>query len=234
MSATGRSAVRYVLLGALIVDGILVVGGIALAPEDVASLTGAGRIVADVALFVAIGAAAFFGPFALSRFVDVGDICLWTGAAFALVYGADLVLDFAGRSPIGVSPWWFFVAAALFASAWASYRTRRFTAGIAASAWALVVGTAIWSIAMLTTSYAFWRSAHGYAFWLRDGAVSDFHRSGEASLWPFLLQDIQGAIFFHPLLSVVLGVVCGTFGALAVLGAERTRAALRRPSKRAV
>jgi hypothetical protein len=148
-------------------------------------------------------------------------VCLWTGAAFALVYELDLLLDFAGRSPFGLSPYWFFVAAAIVASGLASYRTRRLSRGIAAASWALVVGTAIWSIGMMTTSYAFWQTRSGYSFWLRDGAVADFRRSGATSLWPFILEDIQGAMFFHPLLSLSLGAACGAVAASAVLAARR-------------
>jgi hypothetical protein len=208
-------------LAALAVDGILVISGIAFAPDSLTSVTGVGRVVADLGLFAVIGATAVLGPLALSRFGDVGEVSLWTGAAFALVYELDLLLDFASRSPFGFSPYWFFVAAALLASALAAYRTRRLSRGVAAASWALVVGTAIWSVGMLTTSYAFWHTRSGYSFWLRDGAVADFRRSGATSLWPFILEDIQGAMFFHPLLSLSLGAACGALGASAALAARR-------------
>ena len=48
-----------------------------------------------------------------------------------------------------------------------------------------------------------------YFFWLNDGAIDDFRSSGSTNLQFFLLQDMQGALFFHPLLSVVVGAVCG-------------------------
>lgn len=226
-SFTTLMAVQRVLLVALAVDGVLVIGGAGLAPDALWSPAGLGRVVADLGLFVVIGGAAVVGPFSLSRFADVGDVCLWTGAAFALVYEIDLLLDFAGRSPIGVSPYWYFVVAALLASAWASYRTGRLSRGIAAAAWALVIGTALWSVGMMTTSYAFWQTRSGHAFWLRDGAVSDFHSSGATSLWPFLLQDVQGAMFFHPLLSLALGVILGTVGACAAVAVRSLRERLR-------
>jgi hypothetical protein len=208
-------------LAALVVDAVLVISGAALAPDTLLSIAGSGRVVADLGLFAVIGAAAVFGPFALSRLADVGEVCLWAGAAFALAYDLDLLLDFAGRSPLGLSPYWFFVSTALLASALAAYRTQRLGRGIVAASWSLVIGTAIWSIGMLATSYAFWRTESGYSFWLRDGAVSDFRRSGAPSLWPFILADIQGAIFFHPLLSLSLGAACGVLGASVALAARR-------------
>ena len=170
-----------------------------------------------------IGVAAVLGPLSLSRIADVADVCLWIGTAFALVYTSDLLLDFAGRSPFRLSPYWYFVAAALLASAWASYRTRRLSRGIAAASWTLVIGTAIWSVGMMTTCYAFWQTRSGLAFWLRDGAVSDFRRSGATSLWPFLLEDIQGAMFFHPFLSLALGAAFGTVGAVTAVAARSLR-----------
>ena len=70
---------------------------------------------------------------------------------------------------------------------------------------------------MMVTSYAYWHTHHGYAFWLRDGAVADFRRSGGTNLWLFLLEDIEGAMFFHPILSVAVGATCGAIGAVGGL-----------------
>jgi hypothetical protein len=159
----------------------------------------------------------------LSRLSDVGDVCLWTGLAFALIYGLDLLLGFTTGSSLGFSEYWLFVASALLASGWAAYRTRRLSRCVAAAAWALVVGTAVWSIGLMTLSYAFSQTRSGYGFWLRDGAVSDFRRSGASSLWPFLLEDVEGAVFFHPFLSVAVGATCGAAGAFALVTAPRLK-----------
>jgi hypothetical protein len=222
-SVSPLSGIQRLLLVALALDSILVIGGAALAPSTLRSVAGVGRIAADVGLLALIGVVAVVGPLRLSRFAEIGDICLWSGAAFALVYDLDLGLDFAAGTSLGFSEYWLFVAVALLASAWAAYRTRRFSRGIVAAAWALVVGTAIWSIGLMTLSYAFWRSRSGYGFWLRDGAVVDFRRSGATNLWSFLLEDIQGAVFFHPLLSSALGTICGVAGASAAIAVRRLR-----------
>ena len=74
---------------------------------------------------------------------------------------------------------------------------------------------------MMLISYAYWRTQHGYGFWLRDGAVADFRRSGGTNFWLFVLEDIEGALFFHPMLSAVVGATCGAMGALAALIALR-------------
>jgi hypothetical protein len=221
----GLMPVQRVLLAALTVDCVLVLGGIGLAPKVVVSASGAGRVAADLGLLIAIGGAAVLGPLALRRFGEVADVCLWAGVAFAVAYDVDLLLDFSGH-PVGASPYWIFVATALIASGTAAYRTRRLSRGILASSWALVVGTAIWSVGLMAISYAFWHTHNGYAFWLRDGAIDDFRHSGGTSLWSFLLQDIQGAVFFHPFLSLALGAACGVVGAAGALAVRRLKEGL--------
>lgn len=215
--------VQRLLVTALVSDGILVVAGVGLAP----SVTGVARVVADLGLFILIGGAAVYGPVRLSRFADMGDVCVWSGAAFAFVYALDLLLGFAAGSSLGVSEYWFFVAAALVASVWAVSRSGRLLRGIAAACWALVLGTAMWSAAVLSTSYSFWQTARGYAFWSRDGAA-DFRGSGVTDFWPSVLDDLQGAMFFHPLLSVVVGAICGTMGGSAVVAVRKLRGGLLR------
>jgi hypothetical protein len=76
ISLVGLTRVQRVLLAALAADGILVISGIALAPDSLLSVTGTGRVVADLGLFAVIGAAAVLGPLALSRFADVGEVCV--------------------------------------------------------------------------------------------------------------------------------------------------------------
>jgi len=218
--ASSLLPVQWVLMTALAVDGALVLAGLGLVPEAVRSPAGIGRVLADLGLLALIGAAALVGPMAFSRLRDIDDVCLCAGSLFAFVYLLHLLLGFSGRPP-GLNPWWFFVVTALVASAWATLRTHQFLRGVAAACWALVVGTAIWSAGLMAMSYAYWDTADGYAFWMSDGAISDFHRSGGSSLPLFLVQDIEGAVFFHPLRSVAVGAACGAVGAAGGLGARR-------------
>jgi hypothetical protein len=44
---------------------------------------------------------------------------------------------------------------------------------------------------------------------MNDGAIHEFHHSETKDLNLFLMEDIQGAMFFHPLLSAALGALCG-------------------------
>jgi hypothetical protein len=130
------------------------------------------------------------------------------GGAFALAYVGLLLFDFAGH-PLPLSPYEFFGVAALAGSIPVALRTRRLTRAMLAAAWSLVLGTLLWSTGLLVTAYVFWgtRSAHG--FWRRDGALADFRHSGIHNLSVFLLQDLQGALFFHPFLSAAIGLSCG-------------------------
>jgi len=109
--------VQRVLLIALALDGLLVVCGVAFEPEALRSLTGAGIVVSDLGLLAVIACVSLVGPLALDRFADVSEICLWVGAAFALAYSCELLLDFTGH-PLNTTPYVLLVAAALSASGW--------------------------------------------------------------------------------------------------------------------
>lgn len=82
----------------------------------------------------------------------------------------------------------------------------------------------MWSAGFLIIAYGFLGTRQAYLFWMRDGAVSEFHHSGGRDFSVFLLRDIEGALFFHPVLSLVLGLLCGAAGgAVGVLGATLRR-----------
>jgi hypothetical protein len=219
------SLTRGVLIAALAADVLLVLAGLTIVPETLGSFTGVGAPAADIALLLGIGAAAMFGPGSLDRLSGATAPCLAVGVVFAVSYAGLLLLDFAGR-PLPVNPLYLFIAGGLIASACAGYTTRRISQGVLAGAWALVLGTAMWSAGLMTIAYSFWGTRPAYQFWQRDGAVSEYHRSGGSDFSVFLLQDIQGAIFFHPLLSVAIGAALGLIGAGVGLTTVKLRAAL--------
>ncbi len=87
-------------------------------------------------------------------------------------------------------------------------QAQRFSHGLIAASWALVIGTAIWSMGVCLLNYANWGSKAWFSFWLKDGAIDEFRQGGTSYLNLFVLQDIQGALFSHPLLSVFLEAIC--------------------------
>jgi hypothetical protein len=161
-------------------------------------------------------------------------ISLVLGALFAAVYLGFLTRDFAGVSwgPDDDSTLLYslFVGIALLAGVAASLRTQRVRDGVVAAIWALFIGTAIWSLGVLLLNYTLWGSSNWYHFWLQDGAVDDFHRSGGQDLSAFLLQDLQGALFFHQILSAVIGALGGLVGSVVALGGARLWHRVRRPA----
>ena len=209
---------RRVLLAAVVANSLLIVAGVFLVPATVRSLEGLGIIAADIGLQVAIAVVGLFGPVSLGRLGDAAGWCLAVGSAFALAYLGLLLFDFAGH-PLALSPYEFFVAAALAGSIPVALRTRRVTRAALAAAWSLVLGTLLWSTGLLVTAYAFWGTRGAHGFWLRDGALADFRRSGIHNLSVFLIQDLQGALFFHPFLSAVIGISYGLVGAGVTLTA---------------
>jgi hypothetical protein len=205
-----------VLLSAVVANCVLVVVGVLLVPATLGSITGVGIVVADIGLQVAIAVLGWRGPVSLGRLGGSSEWCLAVGAAFAAVYLGDLVFDLVGQ-PLPLNPYLFFLAAAVAGCTPVALRARRTGRTILAAVWSLTLGTVLWSTAWLVTAYAFWGTREEHGFWLRDGALSAFHHSGTSNLSVFLLQDLQGAVFFHPFLSALIGVLCGFFAAAAVL-----------------
>jgi hypothetical protein len=192
----------------VVVNSALIVAGVFVVPATARSLNGLGLIAADIGLQVAIAIVGLCGPVSLGRLGDAAGWSLAVGGVFALAYLGLLLLDFAGH-PLALSPIEFFVAAALAVSIPVALRTRRLTRAVLAATWSLVLGTLFWSTGLLITAYAFWGTRGAYGFWLRDGALSDFRHSGTHNLSVFLIQDLQGALFFHPFLSAAIGISCG-------------------------
>jgi len=211
-----RAVTKGVLVAVVFVNVALILAGLLLAPATLGSLAGVGIVVADIGLQGTLLAVGLTGPVSLDRLGDAAGYCLAAAVAFALAYDALLLLDLAGR-PVQLSPYVPFVIAAVVASCVAGYRTRRLLQGLLAAVWSLVLGTALWSTGFMTMTYVLWGTRREYLFWLRDGAVAEFHHGGGRDLSVFLLKDIQGALFFHPFLSLGLGLLLGAAGAGAGL-----------------
>lgn len=63
--------------------------------------------------------------------------------------------------------------------------------------------------------------------------VDDFQHSGSHDLGAFLLQDLQGALFFHQILSAVIGAIGGLVGRGVALGGAKRWSRVRRPASTA-
>lgn len=202
------SWIQRLLLLILGCNVVIILWGVHVVPATLATLDGSGALMAPVGLQVVVALLALIGPFSFQRYRSSIGISLLFGALFAFAYDGIILLDMLGISA-DANIWLLFVSAASLAGLLASYQTSQFRHGMIAAVWTLVIGTAIWSTGILLINYVFWRSHPWYLFWLGDGAIDDFHRSGSTDVNVFLLQDLQGALFFHPLLSVVLGAICG-------------------------
>jgi hypothetical protein len=212
----------------------LILLGVHVVPSTLGSAAGLGALLGALGMQVGLAVLAVVGPVSFDKFSRTMGISLRGGVLFALAYDGLLGCEFAGIQLSidtgAVTIYVLFVGVAVLAGAAASVRTQRLRDGVAASCWALVMGTAIWSLGALLLNYALWGSPHWYQFWLGDGAVDDFHRSGSRDLAAFLLQDLQGALFFHQLLSAVIGAIGGGVGGGLALGAAALWRVLRRPT----
>jgi len=192
---------------------LLILWGIHLVPA-VVNPNGIGTTLGAVGMQLAIAVLAFFGPLAFQRYSASIGIALVLGAFFAVAYDAVLLADFMPSINWDFNVVLIFLSVATVAGFLAGYQTRRIGQGMAIGFWSLVLGTALWSIGTMIINYAFWGSHQWYFFWKNDGAIDDFLHSGATNLHLFILQDMQGALFFHPLLSAFLGTLCGLVGGL--------------------
>jgi hypothetical protein len=214
---------------------LIIFGGVFIAPSTLSSLEGWGDLLAPIGMQVILGLLALIGPLAFAHYARSMGIALALGVLFAVAYIGLLSFEIAGiqlsfdTGPITV--YCIFVIISLCTGILTSLRSRRIIEAVVAGFWALIIGTALWSLGLMVINYVIWGRSPWYQFWAGDGALDDFRQSGSTNLPAFLLQDLQGAIFWHPILSAVLGVA----GGFAGYGIGRMLAQLQRlfPSRSA-
>lgn len=228
------SWIQRVFLLVLGSNAVLLMLGIFVVPAARNSVVAWGTLLATMGMQGLLALLALLGPVSFAKYPRIMGISLGLGVLFALAYVGNLACEFAGiQLSFDTGPgtiYSLFVGVALLAGALASLRTRRFRDGVVASCWALVIGTALWSLGVLVLNYVSWGSPQWFHFWQGDGAIDDFRQSGSTDLGLFLLQDLQGALFFHPMLSIVIGVIGGVVSSSLVLGPVVLWRHLRRPS----
>jgi len=202
------SWMQWLLVLVLGCNSVLIVWGIHVVPATLATSDGIGALVAPLGLQMGVALLALVGPLSFERYRSSIGISLLFGSLFAAAYDGIVLLQLLGI-PLDLNIWLLFVSAAALAGFLAGYQTRQFRPGVIAAIWTLVIGTAIWSTGILLINYVFWGTHPWYLFWLNDGAIDEFQKAGSGNVNVFLLQDLQGALLFHPLLSVVLGAICG-------------------------
>jgi hypothetical protein len=138
------SWLQRLFLLVLIGNVVLILWGIRVVPATVATPDGIARILADIGLQVVIGLLALVGPLSFQRNRSAIWISFLVGLLFAIAYESILLLDYLGVSE-DINVFLFFIGAASLAGLIAGYQTRRFSQGVIAAIWALVIGTAIWS-----------------------------------------------------------------------------------------
>jgi hypothetical protein len=229
----GASSIQRYFVAVLAANVGLLLLGPFVAPSSFTSADGWEALLGAISMQVALAFLALIGPLSFAQYPRTMGISLGLGALFATVYLGFLARDFAGVSwgpdDSSILLYSLFVGIALMAGALASAHSQRLRDGVVAAIWALLIGTAIWSLGVLLLNYTLWGSAHWYHFWLQDGAVDDFHRSGGHDLNAFLLQDLHGALFFHQILSAVIGALGGLVGSVVALGGARLWYRVRRP-----
>jgi hypothetical protein len=205
--------VFLLILGANILFLLL---GLRVVPSTLSSPAAWGELLADIGIQVVLGMLALVGPLAFHHYSRSMGITLALGVIFAAAYLSVLGFETGGvqlsfdTGPLTIYA--LFIATSLVAGVIATLRTQRLRVGIVAGFWALMIGTALWTVGVLIMNYALWGSSRWYHFWVGDGALDDFRQSGSSDLSAFLLEDLRGAVFWHPILSAVIGIVGGFVG----------------------
>jgi hypothetical protein len=202
-------------------NAVLIVLGLREVPSSLSSASGITGVIGAAAIQLGIGLVACVGGLSWQRHARTMGISLVLALVFAAGYLSLIALEFANVH-VGIDTtatiYLLFVGVAVAAGLATRIAAFRLRDSVIAAVWALVAGTALWSLGVLIINYATWGGHNWYLFWLGDGAVADFHRSGSHDFAAFILQDLQGALFFHPLLSAVVGAVGGLLGGLLARG----------------
>lgn len=203
---------------------VLILWGGHLVPATLTTANGSGTLLFPLILQVVIALFALFGPLSFQQCRSSIWISLLLGTLFAVTYGGIVLLEFHGIF-LGLNIWLVFLVPASLAGFLVSWRTGQIAQGVVAAIWTLVIGTAIWSLGVLLINYSFWGTHQWYLYWLKDGAIEEFREAHSTDLQVFLLQDLQGALLFHTILSGVLGAICGliTSGAASLLRSFQRR-----------
>ena len=200
----------------------LILASVAIAPTSLRTGGGIFALGGAALMQVALAALALAGPFALRRWRAGATASLTVGAGLAFIYLAIIVAEFLGvRDNITILA--LFIAAAFAAGAWTGWRSGQWRQGVMAGVWSLLIGTALWTVGDLLINYLFWGSPQQYGFMAFDGAVEEFRRAGGGDWNAYLIQDMLGATFFHPLLSVIVGAIAGVAGGVLAQGASILR-----------
>ena len=101
----------------------------------------------------------------------------------------------------------------IIASAVRGFRqTGKFTSGLAAAVWCVLVALLIWFCVEFVAYYIFASTPSGMAF-IQDEMQLDFTRSGATDYQAFVISDFYGAGFFHLLLGLIIALILGSIGA---------------------
>ena len=200
----------FILTSILIVTGWTVVPNIAV--RDIAVM------LALLVEQVVIATLLIKSPFSYRHWRKHLRLVLVVGSSFALAYIAILLSEFTPAINIQINVIVFFMLAALVVGGVVYAKERRIWQSVVTSAWSLMLGTAFWSTIWLVINYVTWNSSPWHFFWSNEGTMTEFHRAGASDFLLFVLQDIHGALFFHPILSAVIGAFFGLFGACVVKG----------------
>ncbi|HEX7432388.1 MAG TPA: hypothetical protein VF326_01925 [Anaerolineaceae bacterium] len=210
---------QRVLFGLILLDGALVLLGLALYPSVLqeGGLLGASAAILMVCLY---GFLALYSPISIAKV----PMQIWRTGAIAgtmggIWLGLDLLSNYfiyrdgATNSKISLVVYGVYFLLMLVTAIRGSVITKRFVAGLTAALWYVLADQLIWFTVEFSSYYLFSRTAVGTVF-IHEEMYADFVRSGGHNFQTFVIGDFFGAGFFHLLLiGLVAVLLVGSIGA---------------------
>lgn len=214
MESIRRSALAWSVAGCSLIGLLLLGYGALLIPT--ASRLSLGAAAAVLLAYVAAGL------FLIPRAQGIEGVVAWAGAAAALVFAAEISLEYVflpkDNSSYGLIEFGLVFLIYIGAGArltLANLRLRDAAMGAALSA---VVSSVVWCIFVLGEFYLFFGTSRQEQILRAEGDFEDFSRSGMHDFPAFIMEDFCGAAFFHLLLGPALAGLLGTLGGLIGIG----------------
>jgi hypothetical protein len=213
-----RAIARAAGLGALCNVALLWVV-VFIVPQAFTSLSSGAGLVAATLMQLLYGFVLLYSSIGLATrdFAEV-RLTVVLGGAYGLVYGALMLSEYlvpvtTGYSELtGTIAVGILVVVCLVAGIATAGRTGSVWQASLAAMRAAMIGTLIWLLAYLVITYAFWGTGTQQAVLQAEGTFEDFAAHGGGDFAVFLIGDMQGAAFFHPLLSALIGLALGLAG----------------------
>jgi hypothetical protein len=215
---TNSSLLKRFVYAIAAINAILLLLGIAIVPSTLTSQDGVVSLVAAIVMQVIVALFITVGPFAIREKdkATLGKVMPY-GFLFGIIYVGILLIEYTLPVATDFTSFGLFIVGFLFILSFvvgfmAFQQEGSLKVSVRLAAQTLLLGTLIWTTGYLLIQYLSWDSPQQHRALLAEGTYDDFKRSNMTDFEAFLLQDTQGGIFFHPILTTIISILFGAIG----------------------